>query len=390
MFQSYGLKTHIWNNRLKSLILLAGFPFLLLLICFAFALLISALDDPDIGAGFRRAFELTPSLIPIAIVAALVWFTIAFFANTAIIDAVTGARKVDRTGEPRLYNLLENLCISRGIEMPQLRIIDSEARNAFASGVRKRQYSITVTRGLIDALDDAELEAVLAHELTHIANRDAQLLVISAVFAGIITLVGDLLIRAPRALFWGSSSRSSSGSSSGGGRWRTSGGGGGGRSKGGGGAIILILVAVAIFLLARLLAMALRLAMSRKREYLADAGSVELTKNPDAMIAALKKVAGHSELSAPSQVQEMFLDHPHSSGFSSWFATHPPLEDRIAALVRYGGGREVAEPAPETAATDGPAISPTSTPEFGRREAPPDGPAPDVDPPGQPPKGPWE
>ena len=120
---------------------------------------------------------------------------------------VTGARAVDRRAEPRLYNLLENLCISRGITMPRLRIIETDARNAFASGVRKGQYSITVTRGLMDALDDAELEAVLGHELTHIENRDVQLLVISAVFVGIISLVGDLLIRAPRALLWSTSRR---------------------------------------------------------------------------------------------------------------------------------------------------------------------------------------
>ena len=343
MFKSYGLKTYIWNNRLKSLFLLAGFPVLLLMICFAFALLLSALDSPDVITGFGRAFELVPALVPLAIVGALIWFAIAFFANTAIIGAVTGARKVDRKSEPRLHNLLENLCISRGIAMPSLRIIDSEARNAFASGIRKSQYSITVTRGLMEALDDAELEAVLAHELTHIENRDVQLLVIAAIFAGIVTLVGDVLIRSPRAIFRGSSSTSSS--SSGGWRWR--GGGGGGRGKGGGGAaIILILIAVAIFLLARLLAIALRLAMSRKREYLADAGSVELTKNPDAMIAALRKVAGHSELAAPSQIQEMFLDHAHPRGLSGWFATHPPIEDRIDALVRFGGGREVTETVP--------------------------------------------
>jgi heat shock protein HtpX len=315
------------------------------MICFAFALVLSALDSPDVITGFGSAFELVPALIPVAIVGALIWFAIAFFANTAIIGAVTAARKVDRKSEPRLHNLLENLCISRGITMPSLRIIDSDARNAFASGIRKSQYSITVTRGLMDALDDAELEAVLAHELTHIENRDVQLLVIAAIFAGIVTLVGDVLIRSPRAILRGSSSTASS--SSGGWRWR---GGGGGRGKGGGGAaIILILIAVAIFLLARLLAIALRLAMSRKREYLADAGSVELTKNPDAMIAALRKVAGHSELAAPSQIQEMFLDHAHPRGLSGWFATHPPIEDRIDALVRFGGGREVTETPPESA-----------------------------------------
>ncbi|HMN87406.1 MAG TPA: GNAT family N-acetyltransferase, partial [Bauldia sp.] len=259
---SYGLRTYIWNNRLKSIVLLAGFPVLLLLIAFAFALLISAFDNPDIGEGFANAVALLPSLLPLALGAALIWFVIAWFANRAIVAAATGARPLDRRTDPRVWNLLETLCISRGITMPALFMIDTEQRNAFASGVRKKDYAITVTRGLVDTLDDAELEAVLAHELTHIENRDVQLLVISAVFVGIITLVGDLLVRSPRLLFSGSG-RSSSSSS--------------GR-KGGGGAIILILVAVAIFILARVLALGLRFALSRKREYLADAGAVELTK----------------------------------------------------------------------------------------------------------------
>jgi heat shock protein HtpX len=258
--------------------------------------------------------------------------------------------------------------------MPQLRIIETDARNAFASGVRKSQYTITVTRGLMNALDDAELEAVLAHELTHIENRDVQLLVIAAVFVGIISLAGDIILRGPRAILMSTrGSAGSSGSSSGGGGWRIgsrrSGGGGKG---GGGGLIILLLIAVAIFLLARLLAIALRFAMSRKREFLADAGSVELTKNADAMISALRKIEGHSELAAPTQVREMFFDHPRAAGFSL-FATHPPIEKRVESLVKFAGGHD---PGPL-------ALAPPPTPEA---TAPADPAAPW----GQPASGPWE
>ncbi|MEP4471577.1 MAG: M48 family metallopeptidase [Bauldia litoralis] len=325
---TYGLKSHIWNNRLKTVILLAGFPFLMLMICFAFALVISAFDNPDIGQGFENAFELLPVLVPIALAVSLLWWVIAFFAHQGIIDATTGAHVLDRRTSPRVWNLLENLCISRGITMPTLRMIDTDVRNAFASGIREKHYSITVTRGLVESLDDAELEAVLAHELTHIRNRDVQLLVIAAVFVGVISLVGDLLVRSPRALLYTSGrSRRSSSSSSG---------------KGGGGAIILILVAVAIFILARFLAIALRFAVSRRREYLADAGAAELTRNPDAMIGALRKISGHSELKAPSQVQQMFIDLPQASGLAGLFASHPPIEDRIAALVDYAGGMDIA------------------------------------------------
>ena len=112
------------------------------------------------------------------------------------------------------------------------------------------------------------------------------------------------------------------------------------------------MIAVAIFILARVLAVGLNFAMSRKREYLADAGSVELTKDPDAMISALKKVSGHSEIHAPAQIQEMFLDHPRSAGLGGLFATHPPIDDRIAALVRYAGGHA------DATSTDTPVVPP--------------------------------
>ncbi len=323
--QSYGLRTYIWNNRLKSALLLLGFPFLLLLIAFGVALFVAALDAYTVDQGFRDALALLPGIVPVVIAVALVWWVISWFANRSIIDAITGAQPVDRRGEPRLWNLLENLCISRGITMPALRIIETPQRNAFASGIREKQYAITVTRGLMDTLDDAELEAVLAHELTHIRNRDVQLLVICAVFVGIITLVGELVVRSPRAML-NVASRSSRGS---------------GRGKGGGAMLILILVAIGIFLIARFLGIALRFAVSRKREFLADAGAVELTRNPDAMIGALRKIAGHSEIAAPDQVRAMFIDYPQGPGFTSWFATHPPIETRIAALVRYAGGLDL-------------------------------------------------
>ncbi len=388
MLGSYGLRTYIWNNRLKSLILLIGFPFLLFLICFGFAIIFSAMNDPTVGEGLADALAMTPGFIPFAIVASLVWFVIAWFANTGIVALATGAKPANRREEPRLWNILETLCISRGITMPNLRIIETPARNAFASGVRKGQYTITVTRGLIDTLNDKELEAVLAHELTHIENRDAQLLVIAAVFVGIISLVGDLIIRVPRAMFWGTRGGYVGGYSGGGGGGGFSGGSRSSsrssNSKGGGAGaiIILVLIAIAIFLVARLLAIALDLAMSRKREFLADAGAVELTKDPDAMISALRKISGHSEMNAPQQIQEMFLDHPPPRGFGGWFATHPSIDARIAALVKFGGGRDpgpIADQIPDAT----PAAAPPAP------AAPPVGDTPGPWGEASPPAGPW-
>ena len=126
---------------------------------------------------------------------ALAWFVIAYFVHQTPDRLATGAKGVPRTEAPKLYNVLENLCISRGLPMPALQIIDTPALNAYASGLREGQYVVAVTRGLVDTLSDDELEAVLAHELTHIRNRDTQLMVIAVIFAGIFAFFGDMVIR---------------------------------------------------------------------------------------------------------------------------------------------------------------------------------------------------
>lgn len=323
-----GLRTWQWNNELKSLLLLAGFPVLLYLLSFAIVLLLGAGGAASVEGGLRAARAATPQLFLFACLAAGIWFAIAARANRWIVDRLTGAREVTRREEPRLWNLLENLCISRGLPVPRLAIIDTDARNAFASGLFPKQYAVTVTRGLMQALDDAELEAVLAHELTHIRNADVRLLMVAGVVVGIISLVGQILLRG-RYITW----RTLAGGSgrSGGSRRRSN-------SGGGGGALILIAIAIAIALVVYGLALVLRLAISRNREYQADAGAVELTRNPDAMIGALRKIAGHSTIDGvPGQVRAMFL---HDAAASGWWGTHPPLEARIAALVRHAGGRD--------------------------------------------------
>ena len=245
---------------------------------------------------------------------------IAYFFHQNMIDAVTGGESVTRQQQPRLYNLLENLCISRGIPMPKLKVMDSPALNAFASGLNRRQYAITVTTGLLKALNDQEIEAVLGHELTHIRNGDVQLMVVAVIIAGVVGFFGELFFRMFTNLSWNSSgsgwSSSSSSSSSSSDR----------DSKGGGGAIIAIIIAVALIVLAWLLSQVVKLALSRSRELLADAGSVELTKNPDAMISALRKIENRGELpGATSAVMELCVDNPRE-GFADLFATHPSVD----------------------------------------------------------------
>jgi len=336
MGEAYGLQTHIWGNNTKSVLLMLGFPVLLILLMYALFLLFAGLSGASMGkdeiAGpFIWAADALARSWPFAIAGAILWFGIAYAFYQNIIDAATGAKKVERKQEPKLYNLLENLCISRGITMPALRIMETDALNAFATGLHKGQYSITVTRGLMNTLTDEELEAVLAHELTHIRNSDVRLLIIAVIFVGIFSFVGELAFR---------------------GLWHTGGGVRTSRSSSsnrgsGGGAAIAIIAALVIIAIAYALAIVIRFALSRRREYLADAGAVELTKNPDAMISALQKISGNATVNAPSEMREMFIENAHAD-FTSIFATHPPIAKRIEALAKYAGGR-IAPAAPPSA-----------------------------------------
>ena len=352
MAAAYGLYTHIQSNKRRSIALLIGLFFLIYLMVFAGALVAEgATQDASLDWLLRKAFADLIWASPIATLGAALWIVIAYFFNQSIIDAVTGSEAVTRKEQPRLYNLLENLCISRGIPMPQLKVAEDDALNAFASGLDEKQYSITVTTGLLDHLDDRELEAVLGHELTHIRNGDVRMLVIAVIIAGVIGFFAELVFRIvfQGGLRWGGG-RSS---------------GDGDRGKGGGG--IAIVIAFALIAVAWLLSVVIRFALSRKREYLADAGSVELTKDPDAMISALRKIEGRGELEgATSAVMEMCIDNPRE-GFADLFATHPSIDKRIAALIQFAGGHdpgpldlpgETADETPSQDSADGSAPAP--------------------------------
>lgn len=321
--EAYGLYTHIRANRARSILLLAGLFFLVYLLTFAGALLAAALmhGDAPLDWLIAKAIYDLAAAFPFVTAGAALWLLIAYKFHQSMIDSITGGREVSRAAEPRLYNLLENLCIARGIPMPKLKVMESTALNAFATGLNRRQYSITVTTGLLQRLDDPEVEAVLGHELTHIRNGDVRMMVIAVIIAGVISFFGEMFFR----VFFRT-----------GGSWR------GGRSSSDrkGGAGIAIVIAIAIIVLAWVLSIVIRFSLSRSREYLADAGSVELTKNPDAMIAALRKIEGRGELpGATSAVMEMCVDNPRS-GFADLFATHPAIEKRIGAIVKFAGGRD--------------------------------------------------
>ncbi len=315
--EAFGLYTHIRNNRIRSRLLLAGLFLLAWLASFGGILAATGFMGTPRGVDpYTYALNTFIMASPFITVGVAIWIFIGYQINVAIIGAVTGARGLERAHAPKLYGMLENLCISRGITMPKLMIIEDQALNAFASGVKDSQFTVTVTRGLLDHLDDAEIEAVLAHELTHIRNGDVKLMVVAVVIAGVLSFLSEVAFRSMR--FSGSSSRSSS------------------DNKGAGAAILIGLLIMAV---AGILASVIRFSLSRSREYLADAGAVELTKNPDAMISALLKISGRADIAGvPSGIMDMCIENDPDD-MSDIFSTHPSISKRVQALVGAAGGR---------------------------------------------------
>ena len=360
---AYGLYSHIQSNRRRSIALLAGLFFLIYVLVYAGALTAEALTVPaDVDTLLQLALADTIKAAPFATIGTALWIVIAYYFHQSMIDALTGGREVQRAEQPRLYNILENLCISRGITMPKLKVMESDQLNAFATGMNDKQYSITVTTGLLNRLNDAEIELVLGHELTHIRNGDVRMMVIAVIIAGVVSFFAELVFR-----LWfynGFSFR----------------GGRSDRRGGGGGAVVAILIAVGLLALAYFLSFVIRLALSRQREFLADAGSVELTKNPDAMISALRKIEGRGELpGATSAVMEMCIDNPRE-GFGELFDTHPSVDSRVAALVKFAGGHDpgplalppqASEPTDQSGTDQAPQNGPWGSAETGEKPAQP-------------------
>ncbi|MGE4352359.1 MAG: M48 family metalloprotease [Bdellovibrionales bacterium] len=331
MTEPLGLSTYRWNNNLKSILILALFPCLLVGLVWLFFFLVGMMQETPQGyVPARTAYAYgiktllpqglplmefaragTQNLLPFVLAIAAGWVVIGGLFNQSLIQGSTGAHPIERSQSPKIYNLLENLCISRGMKTPKLYLIQTPVMNAYASGLSEASYAVTVTSGLVEALSQDELEAVLAHELTHIRNRDVRLLVVTILFGGMLSFFAEMFFRSAR--FSGSSSSND-------------------RRKGSG--AILILAAI-LLLIGYFIATLLRLALSRRREYLADAGAVELTKRPESLIHALQKISGHAAMpKAPSGVQAMLIENPPS--FFGLFDTHPPIESRIAVLRRLG------------------------------------------------------
>ena len=308
--QYIGLDKQIRKNNFNSVLLLIAFPVLLLGMVYLFLFF----SKEEYGEDQNVLFAQT---IPFVLIAVGIWFFIAWTGHSAFIRMATSSKPLERMENKRVYNLLENLCISQGMKMPKLNIIDDDSLNAFASGISDRSFSISLSRGIIEKLNDEELEGVIAHELTHIKNRDVRLLIVSIIFVGIFAFLAELAFRSLRFAGSGKKSKDSKGS----------------------GAIILI--AIVITAIAYFLSILLRFGISRKREYLADAGAAEITKKPYALANALRKISEDPYIEAVESrdVAQLFIGNPkpsvHKASWDNMFATHPPIEKRIELLEQF-------------------------------------------------------
>jgi heat shock protein HtpX len=309
--QYVGLDKQIRKNNFNSLLLLIAFPVLLLGMFYLFFFFVNDQMAEEANQYFLQA-------MPFVLIGTGIWFLIAWAGHAAFIRMATGSKPLDRMENKRVYNLVENLCISQGMTTPKIYIIEDDSLNAFASGISARSFSVSLSKGIIEKLDDEELEGVIAHELSHIKNRDVRLLIVSIIFVGIFSFLAEMAFRSLRFAGSGKKSKDSKGS----------------------GAIILI--AIVITAVAYLIAIMLRFGISRKREYLADAGAADMTKKPYALANALRKISGDPLIEAVESrdVAQLFIDNPKPSAHksASWdnmFATHPPIEKRIELLEQF-------------------------------------------------------
>ena len=315
-----GLHQQIQRNNFNSFLLLIAFPVLLLTIFYIIIYFVAkdnASEYPD--ENFPASIDHNTMFLgaaPFILVAVGIWFLIAWAGHSAFIRLATGSKPLERKENKRVYNLVENLCISKGMKIPKINIIEDDSLNAFASGIDEKSYSVTFSRGIINRLNDEELEGVIAHELSHIRNRDVRVLIISIIFVGIFAFLAEVAFRSLR--FAGRGNK---------------------KGKGTGG---IILIAIVVTAAAYLISILLRFGISRKREYLADAGAADMTKKPYALASALRKISSDPYIEAVESrdVAQLFIDNPtpsthKSASWDNLFATHPPIEKRIELLEQF-------------------------------------------------------
>lgn len=302
-----GIQEQIRNNNRKSVFLLLAFPLLILVSLFAiiYFLNVDQYQNYNLDLTIDRFLQAVPFVLAFV----LIWFVIAYFGHSKMIAMATGAKTLERRNNMRVYNLVENLCMSVGMQMPKVQIIESNALNAYASGLNQSNYTVTLTRGIIEKLDDDELEGVIAHELMHIRNNDVRLLVVSIIFVGIFAFVVEVAFR--NVLY----------------------GGGKRRDKNSGNIMIVVLI---VSLVAYFFSLLFKFSLSRSREYMADSGAAEMTRKPWALASALRKISTNHQVEEVknSEVKQMFIEN-RSNGLMGLFTTHPPIDKRINFLEQF-------------------------------------------------------
>ncbi|MBI2798207.1 M48 family metallopeptidase [Candidatus Saccharibacteria bacterium] len=292
--------TEISKNKRNSWFLIGGFVIVITLLCYVFALAFNNQAVLYLGVGF-----------------AVFYAAISYYFADSMILAVSKAQKIAKKDNPQLYRTVENLSITAGLPMPSIYIIDDTAPNAFATGRDPKHAIVAVTSGLLEKLDKPELEGVIAHELSHVGNYDVRLMALVVVLVAVIVLLSDWFLRF--SFIFGDDNDS-----------------GGGTFQ-----LIMIVIGIALALLAPLIGVLLQLAISRKREYLADASGAMLTRYPEGLAKALRKIEGDTEpLEAANRATEnLYIINPlrdnvhgHRSWFAGLFSTHPPTAERIKRL----------------------------------------------------------
>jgi heat shock protein HtpX len=297
----------IARNRRNSRLLVAGFVLFI-------AVFVGVLSAGFLGSSPEEALVVGAVALVGACLAA-VW---SYYGGDSAILRMSGARPIAKTDDPVLYNVVEEMAIAAGLPVPKVWLIDDEALNAFATGRDPEHAAVAITSGLRDRLSRDELQAVIAHEVAHVRHLDIRLMMLLATLVGLVVLITDAVWRGLRYQAW-------------------TGGGRRGRSRDGGAGAAVMIAAIVFSIIAPLVARVIQLAASREREYLADAGAVELTRNPEAMISALRRLAGDREVleAANRATAHLYIVQPikkWEKRASGLLSTHPPLESRIERL----------------------------------------------------------
>lgn len=330
-----GMHTQIRRNNMLTTVLLLLFPVIILGMVWIFMALVNYFGNgyyDQYGNVVRHLDAATVNYyfintVPWVIAGVGAWFAIAYFANSSMVRAATGARPLTRKENAKIYNIVENLCMTCNMDMPKINIVDDPQLNAFASGIDKKSYTVTLTTGIIDRLNDDELTGVIAHELTHIRNRDTRLLITSIIFVGIVSTVMSMVIQMMYNVMWFGGGRRSSND----------------EKNNGLSIIVILLIGALCCAIAYFFTLLTRFAISRKREYMADAGGAELCGNPLALASALRKISGDPGLDNVKRddIAQLFIVHPQHfapgmmSFFNSLFSTHPDTKKRIEILEQF-------------------------------------------------------